>query len=139
MKILVTGSAGFIGSNLSGKLLANGHQVIGVDNLNDYYDVNLKQARLDQLQAFANFSFVKLDMVDRDGMSALFKAEQSFVEKLFSQAENKDSTGAFEGANYQAQGYYRSAMNCMMFTRSDFFCDVCQNGIEDIILLYTDR
>ncbi|MGB2682927.1 MAG: NAD-dependent epimerase/dehydratase family protein, partial [Candidatus Competibacter sp.] len=59
MKILVTGSAGFIGSTLSQRLLARGDEVIGLDNLNDYYDVNLKRARLARLQAYAGFTEVR--------------------------------------------------------------------------------
>ncbi len=73
---LVTGAAGFIGMHTSLRLLARGDKVIGLDNLNDYYDVTLKQARLAQLQPFANFSFHKLDVADRAGMEALFAAEK---------------------------------------------------------------
>lgn len=72
MKILVTGSAGFIGHNLSLKLLARGDEVIGVDNLNDYYDIKLKQARLDQLTAHNNFTDIRLDIADREGVAKLF-------------------------------------------------------------------
>lgn len=75
MKFLVTGAAGFIGFHVSGRLLEAGHQVIGIDNLNDYYDVSLKQARLDQLTS-ENFTFHKLDLADRDGMAALFANEK---------------------------------------------------------------
>ncbi|BBQ83234.1 NAD-dependent epimerase [Klebsiella sp. WP3-W18-ESBL-02] len=71
MKYLVTGAAGFIGFHVSRRLLATGHQVVGIDNLNDYYDVSLKQARLDLLQS-ADFRFVKLDLDDNAGMAALF-------------------------------------------------------------------
>ena len=71
-RILVTGVAGFIGSTLALKLLARGDHVVGIDNINDYYDPNLKLARLTRLQAHANFSFVKLDICDRSGMAALF-------------------------------------------------------------------
>ena len=71
MKYLVTGAAGFIGFHVSRRLLAAGHQVVGIDNLNDYYDVSLKQARLDLLQS-ADFRFVKLDLDDNAGMAALF-------------------------------------------------------------------
>ncbi|HFM2094895.1 TPA: NAD-dependent epimerase [Escherichia coli] len=74
MKFLVTGAAGFIGFYVSKRLLAAGHQVVGIDNLNDYYDVNLKQARLDLLK-HDNFSFYKIDLADREKMAALFADE----------------------------------------------------------------
>lgn len=77
MKYLVTGAAGFIGFYVSKRLLAAGHSVIGIDNLNDYYDVNLKLARLAQLENKDGFEFIKLDLADREGMAALF-AEQRF-------------------------------------------------------------
>jgi UDP-glucuronate 4-epimerase len=76
MRILVTGAAGFIGSTLSNRLLARGDEVIGVDNLNDYYDPTLKEARLARLQAQAGFGFRKLDIADREGMAALFAGER---------------------------------------------------------------
>jgi len=76
MKILVTGAAGFIGMHIALRLLARGDQVVGLDNLNDYYDVSLKQSRLQRLTQHAGFRFVKLDVADRDGMSALFRAEK---------------------------------------------------------------
>lgn len=72
MKILVTGVAGFIGFHVSKKLLEDGHEVVGLDNLNDYYDVNLKRARLALLEPLTGFSFRKFDLVDREGMTALF-------------------------------------------------------------------
>ena len=75
MKILVTGAAGFIGSATARKLLARGDEVIGLDNLNDYYDVNLKKARLAILQKERRFRFVLLDLANRDGMDSLFRAE----------------------------------------------------------------
>lgn len=75
MKFLVTGAAGFIGYHVSEQLLKAGHQVVGIDNLNDYYDVSLKQARLDLLQD-TNFSFKKLDLADRENMAQLFADEQ---------------------------------------------------------------
>ena len=74
MKILVTGAAGFIGSHLATRLLARGDSVVGVDNINDYYDPNLKLARLERLQTNPNFSFQKLELADREGVAALFKA-----------------------------------------------------------------
>ena len=75
MKYLVTGAAGFIGSHVSQRLLKDGHQVTGIDNLNDYYDVNLKQARLDLLQS-PLFSFHKIDLADRARMEQLFVSEK---------------------------------------------------------------
>ncbi|MBP2699261.1 NAD-dependent epimerase [Photobacterium lucens] len=76
MKYLVTGVAGFIGSAVTERLCAQGHQVVGIDNLNDYYDVSLKQARLARI-AHPNFTFIGLDLADRDGIANLF-AEQQF-------------------------------------------------------------
>lgn len=76
LKVLVTGAAGFIGSTLGLKLLARGDEVVGIDNLNDYYDVNLKLARLERLQAHSNFKFIKLDIADRAGMEELFAKEK---------------------------------------------------------------
>lgn len=75
--ILVTGAAGFIGSHLSRKLLAGGARVVGLDNLNDYYDPGLKQARLDLLTSEPGFSHVNIDLADRGAMADLFK-EHSF-------------------------------------------------------------
>ena len=77
MKILVTGAAGFIGSHTSLLLLARGDTVVGLDNLNDYYDVQLKLDRLARLTPHENFRFVKLDVADREGMEKLF-AEEKF-------------------------------------------------------------
>lgn len=76
LKYLVTGAAGFIGMYTAKRLLEQGHQVIGLDNLNDYYEPELKQHRLAQLLPFENFTFVELDLASREGMAALFKAEQ---------------------------------------------------------------
>lgn len=71
MKYLVTGAAGFIGFHVSKRLLEAGHQVVGIDNLNDYYDASLKQARL-ELLAQPGFQFNKIDLADREGMTELF-------------------------------------------------------------------
>ncbi len=76
MKILVTGAAGFIGMHTSQVLLARGDEVVGIDNLNDYYDPTLKEARLARLAPHAGFRFVKLDVADRPGMEQLFAAEK---------------------------------------------------------------
>ena len=76
MKILVTGAAGFIGSSLAIRLLERGDEVVGIDNLNDYYDVNLKLARLERLKDYSRFKFIKLEISDRTAMEELFIAEK---------------------------------------------------------------
>jgi UDP-glucuronate 4-epimerase len=76
MKILVTGAAGFIGMTTALRLLARGDTVVGLDNLNDYYDVRLKESRLARLTPHPGFRFVKMDVADRPGMAELFAAEK---------------------------------------------------------------
>ncbi|WP_312315214.1 NAD-dependent epimerase [Atlantibacter sp.] len=76
MKFLVTGAAGFIGFHVSERLLEAGYQVIGIDNLNDYYDVNLKLARLELLKKHTRFRFDKIDLADREAIAALFTREK---------------------------------------------------------------
>ena len=76
MKILVTGAAGFIGMHASQRLLARGDEVVGLDNLNDYYDPTLKEARLARLTPHPAFRFVKMDVADRAGMEQLFASEK---------------------------------------------------------------
>jgi UDP-glucuronate 4-epimerase len=76
MRILVTGAAGFIGFHVSKSLLEGGYEVTGVDNLNDYYDVRLKQARLEQLNGRNGFRFIKQDIADRSAMPELFSQER---------------------------------------------------------------
>jgi UDP-glucuronate 4-epimerase len=73
MKLLVTGAAGFIGYALAHSLCQRGDDVVGIDNLNDYYDVGLKQARLQQLETFKNFHFIKVDIADSAALQGLFK------------------------------------------------------------------
>ncbi|WP_044872911.1 NAD-dependent epimerase [Pseudomonas sp. LFM046] len=73
MKILVTGAAGFIGFHTTRRLCEAGHEVVGVDNLNDYYSVELKLARLERLQSLPGFSFLKLDIANREAMATLFR------------------------------------------------------------------
>jgi UDP-glucuronate 4-epimerase len=75
LKVLVTGAAGFIGSMQSIRLLERGEEVVGIDNLNDYYDVNLKLARLARLQKYPQFKFIKIDIADRQAMADLFVKE----------------------------------------------------------------
>ena len=76
IKILVTGAAGFIGFHTAQKLLDRGYTVVGLDNLNSYYDVSLKQARLEQLRRAPNFRFEQLDLADREPMANLFARER---------------------------------------------------------------
>ena len=76
MKILITGTAGFIGSALAIRLLERGDEVIGIDNLNDYYDVSLKEARLERVKAFNGFTEVRENMEDRDMMETVFQKHQ---------------------------------------------------------------
>ena len=86
-KVLITGVAGFIGFHLGKRLLARGDEVLGLDNLNHYYDVTLKEARLAQLQGQSGFHFYKLELADREGVPRLFKEhEPEFVVNLAAQA-----------------------------------------------------
>tara|TARA_B100001250_G_scaffold32052_1_gene26215 strand:+ start:5662 stop:6615 length:954 start_codon:yes stop_codon:yes gene_type:complete len=73
LKLLLTGSAGFIGFHLAKKLMKNNYEVLGIDNLNDYYDTNLKKDRLNILQSYDLYSFKKVDISDRDQISEVFK------------------------------------------------------------------
>jgi UDP-glucuronate 4-epimerase len=84
---LVTGAAGFIGYYLSKRLVEDGKIVIGVDNLNDYYDVNLKQTRLSLLEKYNNFSFYKIDIADKNSLEDIFKTNHiNYVINLAAQA-----------------------------------------------------
>ena len=74
MKLLITGSVGFIGYHLCNSLLKDGYEVLGIDNINNYYDQNLKYARLDKLKKYKNFIFEKIDISDRDLLSKSFKS-----------------------------------------------------------------
>jgi UDP-glucuronate 4-epimerase len=94
MKILVTGAAGFIGFHVAQILLARGEDVVGLDNLNDYYDVSLKESRLDSLKRNRNFRFVKLDLADRAEIAGLF-AREKFSRVI--------SLGAQAGVRYSIQ------------------------------------
>lgn len=76
MKVLVTGAAGFIGMYTAKRLLEQGYEVVGLDNLNNYYESALKEYRLTQLKPFNNFRFVKIDLADREAMAQIFKIEQ---------------------------------------------------------------
>src|SRR5579859_6677621 len=87
MPVLVTGSAGFIGFHVTRRLLQQGHEVVGVDNFNDYYDPNLKYGRLAQILEYPRFRFLKLDLADRPRTAKLFqKIRPSRVIHLAAQA-----------------------------------------------------
>ena len=96
MKWLVTGAAGFIGMHTAKRLLEQGHEVVGLDNLNHYYDVRLKHYRLEQLQPYPNFRFIKMDLADREGMAKLacrkigmvLRRSTSYVENWTSKNRN---------------------------------------------------
>lgn len=77
--ILVTGAAGFIGFHTAKRLLESDQTVVGIDNLNDYYDVTLKEARLKELEKFENFQFVKIDIADNDAMKSLWEKQGPFT------------------------------------------------------------
>lgn len=86
-KILVTGAAGFIGFHLASRLLNDGHDVVALDNLNDYYDVSLKLERLSQLEGRERFTFIKMDLADREQMERMFKLQKfDIVVNLAAQA-----------------------------------------------------
>jgi hypothetical protein len=72
-------------------------------------------------------------------MNALFEEVQAYVDGLFAAAPQQGAIGAFEGAYYAPSGYYRPAMNCLMFTRHEAFCPVCAAAIEETIDLYAER
>ena len=103
MKILVTGAAGFIGMHVCESLLKSGFNVVGIDNINDYYDVNLKMSRLEQLTVFDNFKFYKLDLEDCNGLEEIFKQHEfSRIIHLAAQAGVRyslENPRAYIGAN----------------------------------------
>lgn len=123
MKILVTGTAGFIGNTLTLRLLARGDEVVGIDNLNDYYDVTLKQARLARVKDHKNFTDVRINIEDRAAMEATFKKYQPHkVVNLAAQA----------GVRYSLQNphaYIES--NILGFTN---ILEGCRhNGVEHLV------
>ncbi len=81
-RILVTGAAGFIGFHLCKELLKGKDDIVGLDNLNNYYDVNLKKARLAQLEGKKNFKFMKMSLEDHEGILGLFKSGKRSIPSL---------------------------------------------------------
>jgi UDP-glucuronate 4-epimerase len=117
MKILVTGSAGFIGMHTTEKLLARGDTVIGLDNMNDYYDVNLKKARLARLMAHPNYRHVQADLADRPAMESLFAVHgPERVIHLAAQAGvrySKENPHAYSSSNLE--GFLNVLEGCRHF------------------------
>jgi len=114
LRTLVTGAAGFIGMHCALRLLDRGDEVIGIDNLNDYYDVSLKQARLAKLSPKENFNFHKIDISDRDAMADLFASEQpDCVIHLAAQAGVRYSlTNPHAYINANLQGFLNVLEGC---------------------------
>ncbi len=104
--VLVTGAAGFIGFHTATRLLQAGRQVVGVDNLNDYYDPALKQARLDQLNNFTDFTFIRADISDKAAMEKLWAEQGAFQEVIHLAAQ--------AGVRYSLENPYSYVTsNCM--------------------------
>ncbi len=116
-KILVTGAAGFIGFHLAKKLCESGYAVVGIDNLNDYYDVSLKKARLEILNQFDKFSFTKVDLEDRENIKNLFASNKfDYVVNLAAQAGVRYSLVnpyAYTGSN--VQGFLNILEGCRYY------------------------
>ncbi|CAM2734269.1 NAD-dependent epimerase [Shewanella algae] len=123
MKYLVTGAAGFIGARVCERLCEAGFEVVGIDNLNDYYDVSLKQARLQKLADFNHFQFQKLDLADREAMAELF-AEGGFKRVIH--------LGAQAGVRYSIDNPYAYADSNLVGTLT--VLEGCRHhGIEHLV------
>jgi UDP-glucuronate 4-epimerase len=112
--VLVTGAAGFIGFHVARRLLENGRTVVGVDNMNDYYDVRLKEARCSELAKFPTFRFLKLDLADRSATAKLFAEERfPFVVHLAAQAGVRHSlTDPYAYSDANLQGFLNVLEGC---------------------------
>ena len=127
MKLLVTGAAGFIGFHTAKALLERGDEVVGLDNLNEYYDVTLKHARLAILKKYASFKFVKLDLADRDGMAAMFAAEK--LERVI-------HLGAQAGVRYSIQEPFAYISSNVQGTMT--VLEGCRhNGVQHLVFAST--
>ena len=127
MKILVTGAAGFIGSHVAHLLIGRGHEVVGLDNLNEYDDVTLKQARLARLEKLAAFRFVKLDLADNDGVAELFKREK--FQRVVHLAAQAGVRYSIEAPHTYVQSNVTGTLNILEGSR--------YNGIEHLVYAST--
>jgi hypothetical protein len=84
-------------------------------------------------------SQLRKDKRPEEEMEALFKEELAHEKKMFETEKHVGQVGAFEGANYEARGYYRSEIDCIMFSRTDKFCKVCRRAIENVIAMYSKK
>lgn len=150
--ILVTGAAGFIGFHVAQRLLADGRKVVGLDIINDYYDPNLKLARLDLLKAQPGFSFVKLDLADRAGMKALFEQHKfPAVVHLAAQAGVRYSlqnphayvdsnlegfTNVLEGCRHNGCGHLLYASSSSVYGANTKLPFAVQDSVDHPISLY---
>jgi UDP-glucuronate 4-epimerase len=127
MKVLVTGAAGFIGYHTARRLLERDDVVVGLDNLNEYYDVTLKRARLAELERHRKFRFVKLDLADRAGMAKLFAAERF---------ERVAHLGAQAGVRYSVEHPFAYVDSNLVGTMT--VLEGCRhNGVEHLVFAST--
>jgi UDP-glucuronate 4-epimerase len=127
VKVLLTGAAGFIGSHTAERLLAAGHEVVGLDNLNAYYDVTLKQARLARLTPLPKFRFVKLDLADSAGVAELFAREK--FERVIHLAAQAGVRYSLENPHAYVQSNVVGTLNVLEGCR--------HNGVEHLVYAST--
>jgi rhodanese-related sulfurtransferase len=132
MKILVTGAAGFIGMHVAQRLLARGDEVVGIDNLNDYYDPALKQARLARLTPQPGFRFQRLDVADRAGVK---RARTEHLQAFTSQVERTTYLLDVRTPEEFAQGHLKGAKN-IDIRQPDFYSRVDKLDKNQTYLVY---
>jgi UDP-glucuronate 4-epimerase len=127
MKILLTGAAGFIGYHTALNLLARGHEIVGLDNLNEYYEVTLKEARLDRLTRQSGFRFVKLDLADDGGMKDLFAREK--IQRVVHLAAQAGVRYSLENPHSYVRSNVTGTLNVLEGCR--------HNGVEHLVYAST--
>jgi UDP-glucuronate 4-epimerase len=127
VKILVTGAAGFIGSHVSHLLIGRGHEVVGLDNMNEYYDVTLKQARLARLEKLPGFRFVKLDLADNAAIAQLFAGEK--FQRVVHLAAQAGVRYSLEAPHAYVQSNVTGTLNILEGCR--------HNGVEHLVYAST--